>query len=39
LNSRNKLAQRVFDDIFRHWNEEAGGGLVNRPGFVGGHLV
>src|SRR5258707_12021604 len=28
LNTRNKLAQRVFDDIFRHWNEEAGGGLV-----------
>ena len=25
--SRNKLAQRVFDDLFRHWNEEAGGGL------------
>jgi hypothetical protein len=27
LNSRNKLAQRVFDDIFRHWLEEAGNGL------------
>jgi hypothetical protein len=26
-NSRNKLAQRVFDDIFRHWLEEAGNGL------------
>ena len=25
--SRNKLAQRVFDDIFRHWNEPAGGEL------------
>jgi hypothetical protein len=25
--SRNKLAQRVFDDIFRHWNEPAGGDL------------
>jgi len=25
--SRNKLAQRVFDDIFRHWLEEAGSGL------------
>jgi hypothetical protein len=27
LGSRNKLAQRVFDDIFRHWNEPAGGDL------------
>ena len=26
-NSRNKLAQRVFDDIFKHWNEPAGGEL------------
>jgi hypothetical protein len=26
--SRNKLAQRVFDDIFRHWCEPAGNGLV-----------
>ena len=25
--SRNKLAQQVFDDIFRHWNEPAGGEL------------
>jgi hypothetical protein len=25
--SRNKLAQQVFDDIFRHWNEPAGGDL------------
>jgi hypothetical protein len=25
--SRNKLAQGVFDDIFRHWNEPAGGEL------------
>ena len=25
--SRNKFAQRVFDDIFRHWNEPAGGDL------------
>ena len=25
--SRNKLAQRVFDDILRHWNESAGGDL------------
>jgi hypothetical protein len=25
--SRNKLAQRVFDDIFQHWNEPAGGEL------------
>ena len=25
--SRNKLSQRVFDDIFRHWNEPAGGDL------------
>jgi hypothetical protein len=25
--SRNRLAQRVFDDIFRHWNEPAGGDL------------
>jgi hypothetical protein len=25
--SRNKLAQRVFDDIFQHWNEPAGGDL------------
>jgi hypothetical protein len=28
LNSRNKLAQRVFDDVYRHWNEPAGNGLV-----------
>jgi hypothetical protein len=27
LGSRNKLAQRVFDDVFRHWNEPAGGDL------------
>ena len=25
--SRNKLAQRVFDDILKHWNEPAGGDL------------
>ena len=25
--SRNKLAQRVFDDIFRHWCEPTGGEL------------
>ena len=25
--SRNKLAQRVFDDLFAHWNEPAGGGM------------
>jgi hypothetical protein len=25
--SRNKLAQQVFNDIFRHWNEPAGGDL------------
>jgi hypothetical protein len=25
--SRNKLAQRVFDDILKHWNEPAGGEL------------
>ena len=25
--SRNKLAQRVFDDILRHWNASAGGDL------------
>jgi hypothetical protein len=25
--SRNKLAQRVFDDILRHWNESAGSDL------------
>jgi hypothetical protein len=25
--SRNRLAQRVFDDIFQHWLEEAGNGL------------
>ena len=25
--SRNKLAQQVFDDIYRHWNEPAGGEL------------
>ena len=25
--SRNKLAHRVVDDIFRHWNEPAGGEL------------
>jgi hypothetical protein len=25
--SRNKLAQRVFSDILKHWEEEAGGGL------------
>ena len=24
-NSRNKLAQRVFDDVFRHWCEPANG--------------
>jgi hypothetical protein len=26
-NSRNKLAQRVFDDVFRHWCEPANGDL------------
>jgi hypothetical protein len=26
-NSRNKLARRVFDDIFRHWCEPANGEL------------
>jgi hypothetical protein len=26
-NSRNKLAQRVFDDVFRHWCEPANGEL------------
>ena len=25
--SRNKLAQRVFDDVFRHWCEPTGGEL------------
>ena len=25
--SRNRFAQRVFDDIFRHWNEPAGDGM------------
>jgi hypothetical protein len=25
--SRTKLAQRVFDDILKHWNEPAGGDL------------
>jgi hypothetical protein len=25
--SRNKLAQRVFDDLFAHWNEPTGGGM------------
>jgi hypothetical protein len=26
-NSRNKLAQRVFDDVFRHWCEPANRGM------------
>jgi hypothetical protein len=26
-NSRNKLAQRVFDDVFRHWCEPANGDM------------
>ena len=26
-NSRNKLAQRVFDDVLRHWCEPTGGEL------------
>jgi len=28
--SRNKLAQRVFDDILKHWNEPAGARVTRR---------